>query len=154
MGGARVPLWRLLLAHHPPERFDRCFRVAGIALCARCSGLYPALLLGLSALFWTGGWPEQPWESEVLVLLALPALLDWAYGLFVYRASGHGRRFLTGALLGLSLARVLHLHLLSPFGPTVREVLGFLSAGAALALVLRLRLGPASLDDDLPPDRS
>lgn len=139
--------WGFLLSHHPPQAHDRCIRIGGLPVCARCLGLYPALLAGLVVLFWTGGgWPVQAREGIILALLTLPALLDWAHGLFVSRPEGKVRRLLTGVLLGTALSRVLYLHWLDPFSPPVLDVLGILVAGAALAGILRWRLGGSDLD--------
>ncbi len=139
--------WGFLLSHHPPEAHDRCLRIGGVPVCARCLGLYPTLALGMILLFWTGGgWPLQEQESTILTVLTLPALIDWAHGLFVPRPGGKARRLFTGILLGVALSRVLYLHWLDPFSPPVLDVLGILAAGAALAGVLRWRLGGPDLD--------
>jgi uncharacterized membrane protein len=67
-----------LLAHHRPERRDRCYRLGPfgrrIDLCARCSGVYPGIVLGLLGYVLA----PSPFADPLLVgLLPLPALLDW-----------------------------------------------------------------------------
>lgn len=62
-------LRELVLAHHPPEAYERCIVVDGRHVCRRCSVLYPIAfaMLGLSmaGLHW-------PASLDRLMLLALP----------------------------------------------------------------------------------
>ena len=62
-------LRELVLAHHPPEAYERCIVVDGRHVCRRCSVLYPiafAMLgLSLAGLHW-------PASLDRLLLLALP----------------------------------------------------------------------------------
>lgn len=62
-------LRELVLAHHPPEAYERCVIVDGRHVCRRCSVLYPIAfaMLGLSmaGLHW-------PASLDRLLLLALP----------------------------------------------------------------------------------
>ena len=63
-------LRELVLAHHPPEAYERCVVIDGHHVCRRCSVLYPiafsVLGLSLAGLHW-------PASLDRLLLLALPA---------------------------------------------------------------------------------
>lgn len=62
-------LRELVLAHHPPEAYERCVLIDGRHVCRRCSVLYPIAfaMLGLSmaGLHW-------PAALDRLLLLSLP----------------------------------------------------------------------------------
>ena len=62
-------LRELVLAHHPPEAYERCIVVDGRHVCRRCSVLYPiaftVLGLSLAGLHW-------PTALDRLLLLSLP----------------------------------------------------------------------------------
>jgi uncharacterized membrane protein len=82
-------------------------------LCARCLGLYPALLAALGIFLWIRlplGWWDAPW----LWLLPVPALWDWAVSRLGKRLGSNAGRTVSGAVLGVSLGRGLALHLVSP----------------------------------------
>ena len=92
-----------LLAHHRPAEYDRCHAVdvAGrrVHVCARCSGVYPGIVAGLT-LFATGtGAPLWPW---LVTLGPAPALVDWAVTTLGDRRGHNAGRTLTGILLGLA----------------------------------------------------
>ena len=66
-----------LVAHHGARELDRCYLnwwgERPVWVCARCLGLYPALLLVLTGLLLCGGslgWWDLPW----LFVLPLPAI--------------------------------------------------------------------------------
>ena len=62
-------LRELVLAHHPPEAYERCIVVDGRHVCRRCCVLYPiaftVLGLSLAGLHW-------PMSLDRLLLLSLP----------------------------------------------------------------------------------
>ena len=130
--GEEQPLWKLMLSHHPPVMFDRCYRIGSVHVCSRCLGIYPALALGILA---SSLLPSPPEWVEWLLLLGLPvpALLDWA-AYWVWSVPGtNTRRTFTGALLGLAAARNLYLHWQDPFCTKV-VVQAALVAVAAIGL--------------------
>jgi uncharacterized membrane protein len=92
---------RYLLAHHEPEDYDRTYDVTVLGrrerLCARCTGVYPGIVAGLLAgLLETG-----PLASTALLLVVpLPALVDWTLTRFTPRSGWNGVRTATGLLLG------------------------------------------------------
>ena len=94
----------LLLSHHPPSEYDRCFRVAGRYVCRRCAVLYPvaflATALSLAGWFWPGAWDEK-----LLWLLPLPVTLEFVFerfGSLRYRA---GRQMLLTLVAAPALGR-------------------------------------------------
>lgn len=92
---------RYLLSHHEPEDYDRTYAVTILGhrerLCARCTGVYPGILLGaLAGLLDVG-----PFASTALLLVVpLPALVDWTVTRFTPRSGRNGVRTATGLLLG------------------------------------------------------
>jgi uncharacterized membrane protein len=106
-----MPFW---LSHHPPDELDRCYRLGGVHLCARCAGTYPVLLATVAAQLLSGAPLDHRLDVPACAALVLPATLDWALG----RARPHGGSNLlrtgTGALLGLGLGRSLFIHLQRP----------------------------------------
>jgi uncharacterized membrane protein len=109
--------WGFLLAHHWPDQLDRCYQTwigrRPVWFCARCCGVYPALFLVLAVqLFVTisRGW----WDWLWLLLLPLPALLDWALGRLGIRAGTNRGRTFWGMFLGASLGRMVYLNMIDP----------------------------------------
>lgn len=108
---ALAETWPYLLSHHVPRRRYRCHRleVRGhrVDLCARCTGVYPGILLGLLG----EGFVSQPLTELVLIVaLPLPALLEWRVTSLGSSRGSNAIRTLTGGLLGfgygLGLARL------------------------------------------------
>jgi hypothetical protein len=99
-----------LLAHHRPDEYDRCYAVGAVHLCARCAGLYPALLL-LLALQLTGLVGSLRAEWAVLFLLPVPAVFSWARHRLTGAAGSNPIATVTGALLGVALGRGIFLYL-------------------------------------------
>jgi len=86
----------LLLSHHPPSQYDRCFRIGGLHVCRRCTALYPlAFVVAVASLFGVH-WPES-WDTTLLYLLPLPVTLE-----FVIERLG-GLRHHTGRQLAVTL---------------------------------------------------
>jgi hypothetical protein len=126
------PFW---LSHHREEERDRTYAFGSVHLCARCLGLYPALLLTLGLGLGRG----RP--SFVLGLgLILPGLYSWALGLVRPWAGSNPGRTLSGALLGVGLGLSLREHLEHPW-PPVLLLQGAVVTGVALPLLVLRRLG-------------
>jgi uncharacterized membrane protein len=140
---ARGPgLVGFLLAHHWPGQLDRCYRfrlgAKPVWVCARCLGVYPvmvALVVALLALRPPLGWWDWPW----LYGLPLPALVDWAYSRLTGKPGYNWLRTVVGVFLGIGLARMVQINMLSPAHPLVLVQLGMLS-GVALSVELLARL--------------
>jgi uncharacterized membrane protein len=101
----------MLLSHHPAEKLHLCYQIRigrhSLHFCARCLGLFPAMLLTLFLARLGGPWPE--WLVWVILLLMpLPALVDWG----TTAASGRPERanwvrLTTGIGLGVGLGASL-----------------------------------------------
>lgn len=92
---------RYLLAHHRPAEYDRChaLRVRGrtVRLCARCSGVYPGIAVGLVLVATGAASGLWPW---LVALGPAPALFDWGVTTLGSRRGHNVVRTATGALLG------------------------------------------------------
>jgi uncharacterized membrane protein len=95
---------RYLLSHHEPGEWDRCHAITvpgrkrPVRLCARCSGIYPGIALGIG-LVSTGALPVIPWLVAVLPAFAL---LDWARSQFTSHDGRNIVRTTTGFALGVA----------------------------------------------------
>lgn len=111
--------WALLFAHHEGPALRRCWRIGrgpGVFhLCARCSGLLPALLFGLAA---QRLWLPPPGRFDLAVELALiwPALWDYARGVHRPGLGTNLGRAAAGLMLGLGLSRLALLGRIQGFG--------------------------------------
>lgn len=105
------------LAHHGPGELDRCYRFfAGnrpVWICARCVGVYPALLSTLGLLLAIEIEPGA-WDLAWLFALPIPAVLDWSAARLRWSAGTNARRTVTGILLGISLGRTAELNMRDP----------------------------------------
>lgn len=91
-----------LFSHHEPAHWDRCYvlRVAGrrIVLCARCSGIYPGIIVGLLTYHLLRDFESLLW---FVWLLPVPALVDWSISAFTNVPSHNVIRTVTGWCLGI-----------------------------------------------------
>ena len=127
------------LSHHPPHEYNRTYVLFGVRVCARCLGTYPTLflLLGVQIAHRTPlDWPGQ---VPAVLVLTLPALLDWAWGRFRPQAGVNALRTASGVLLGAALARSLYVHLRRPLPPVLLWQLGMVLAIALPTLFLASR---------------
>lgn len=90
-----------LLSHHVPAERYRCYapRVRGhkLHLCARCSGIYPGIALGVAVHLLE----LSPLTAFLFVVVfPLPALVDWVLTTFTGRRGSNLVRTASGALLG------------------------------------------------------
>lgn len=102
------------LSHHHFEELDRCYKVGGVHLCARCLGTYPILFAAIAAQLALGAPLEHAADIPIAIGLLAPALFDWAYGRFRPHVFSNPWRTFTGLLLGLALGRTLFIHLQRP----------------------------------------
>ena len=143
-GSRARPLHFLPLAHHRQDQAHRCVHVPlagrGVALCARCLGLYPVLLAALVLQWALDLGPAGRLDLVIAVGLAIPGLLDWGEGVLDPRSGNNPRRLITGAMLGVALGRSLWLHARDPLGELLWIQLFLLgAAGLAFLIVSHLR---------------
>ncbi len=128
-----------LLSHHPRGQLDRTVALGAVRVCARCLGTYPTLVIALVLQLLAQAPLESPLDPVLALGLVSPALVDWAWGCFDPRSGTNRLRLLTGALLGLSLARTLYVHLHRPYHPWLLAQLGLVAGVAIPVLVLTWR---------------
>lgn len=91
-----------LLAHHARGERYRChtLRLPGrnVDVCARCTGIYPGILLGVAAHLL--GLPGT--ALLFVAILPLPALLDWTLTAWADHRGSNAVRTATGGLLGFA----------------------------------------------------
>src|SRR5437764_525046 len=102
------------LSHHRADELDRCWRIGGQDICARCLGTYPVLFAVFAAQLAVHAPLSAVLDVPLALALTVPALGDWAYGRFRPHALSNAWRTLTGALLGLALGRTLFIHVQKP----------------------------------------
>lgn len=134
-----------LLSHHEPSEYHRChtlqIRGRPVQFCARCSGIYPGIAVGLG-LFATGLLASI--QLVVVALFPLPALIDWSLTSFRPAKGSNAIRTVTGGLLGIGYGLGLG-HLLVDREPLVLALgLGY-ALLAAVALALYHRSGTNNL---------
>lgn len=103
------------LSHHPEEELHRTYRLAGHAVCARCLGVYPTMLLAIALQLGAGAPLVWQWDGPWTVGALLPAVADWTAGRLAPERGGNLWRTLTGVFAGLALGRSLYVHLQKPF---------------------------------------
>ena len=74
---ARKALW---LAHHWPERYDRCIMIGSRHVCRRCTWFY-SISFAVAALGLAGisPWPTS-WDLALVWLLSIPATIEFIAG--------------------------------------------------------------------------
>jgi uncharacterized membrane protein len=140
----RVVHW-LPLAHHRREEDYRCLHLPlgdlRVAICARCVGLYSALVVTFAAqgALRLGGLGALDWW--ITLVGVAPALFDWGLS-WLGRVRGRNAvRVLTGVLAGVSLGRGFWLYFRDPRGEIFWVQIGLLVVGAiAFEVVRRLRI--------------
>ena len=105
------------LSHHHAEEWNRTYLLGGLRICARCLGTYPTLFVAIALQLAIRAPLALRWDIPAVLLLTLPALLDWARGRFQPAAASNGFRTLTGICLGAALGRTLYVHLRAPWPP-------------------------------------
>ena len=104
---------KFTLSHHYSHQYNRCYKIGRLHFCARCLGLYPILLIFIFLQFYIEISPL--WESVLLFLFPMPALIDWSIAVLIQNKGLNSIRTSTGFLLGLSLGRLIYLHIIHPF---------------------------------------
>lgn len=127
---------RYVLSHHRREEWDRCYALTvhgrQYHLCARCSGVYPGIMLGL--VVYLGGILSS-WQWLLVLVFPVPALVDWWLSSMGVFASWNPLRTVTGGLLGVAFGLGLGLFI----GTGELWVLGVGGVYGVAALVLLYR---------------
>ncbi len=153
--GPTMTWWQWLLGHHPRSCWDRCYvlKVGGtqIPLCARCLGLYSAMVLGLGfglAL----GWQVPAWTLGLALGLGF---VDWLFTRIDYRPGSNPLRTATGALAGLALGWSVGARLPRSLSAEQWRVVTLLAVGAVMVELAALWSTPGcsgtSSESDDPP---
>jgi len=111
--GRTTPIW---LAHHWPDQYDRCVLIGHRHVCRRCLFMYPLafVVAFLSVAVWA---PPSPWSQLALVVLPLPALVEFVgehRGAWGYAPARQGA---LGALQGLGMGVGFGRYLETPSDP-------------------------------------
>jgi hypothetical protein len=127
----------LLLAHHPPARYERCLRIGPYHLCRRCAILYPIAVAFMAASLAGWGWPVG-WDRTLLMLLPLPVTLELVlerFGSIRYRP---WRQIALTVVAAPALGRGFARYLLHP-GDRLFWTMALLYGGACLLVLYATR---------------
>lgn len=113
-----APLHPFALSHHRVAERDRCYRLSlrgrPIFFCARCLGIFVAFgpALVAHACSWLD-WFER-WPAFFVLVLPIPAVLDWSAGRLGCWDKGNLVRTATGVLLGIAQAAAYYVVVTDP----------------------------------------
>ena len=103
-----------LFSHHPPSHYGHCLRVSlrghSIYFCARCSGIYGGLGIGILVLLLFSFRLEPHWLWFLFsVALGFATIVDWVSQRVTPRKTRNLMRAGTGFASGIGLAIVFYL---------------------------------------------
>ena len=127
------------LSHHHEDELNRCYRIGGVHVCARCLGTYPVLFAAFFLQFALKAPLTHPLELPLTLALTVPALADWACGRFKPRSGSNLVRTLTGIALGLALGRTLFVHVQRPLPPALLAQAALVTAVAGPVILATYR---------------
>ncbi|MBX7116539.1 MAG: DUF2085 domain-containing protein [Myxococcaceae bacterium] len=127
------------LSHHPEHELNRCFRMGGLPVCARCVGTYPLLFAVIALQVAIKAPLSLPHEVFWVPALTVPALVDWAWGRFHPASGSNAWRLVTGCGLGLCLGRALYVHFQTPFPQVLIAVLSLVTLVATPVILATYR---------------
>lgn len=101
----------MLLSHHPPSLYGHCLRVSfrgrSVYFCARCTGIYGGLILGIAGIALLGVALQPTWLWFLIsVALGFTTIIDWMSQRLTPRKTTNLVRASTGFMSGLALAIV------------------------------------------------
>ncbi len=140
-----------LISHHPPSQYGHCLRVSvrgrSIYFCARCTGLYGGLALGVAGIFLLNLVLEPSWLWFMVALaLGFTTVVDWMTQRIARRKTTNHIRFITGVGSGLGLAIVFLLSNLV----FMLITLGVMIASVGLVTFLESKLKTVTEKETLP----
>ena len=113
----RALIHHMVLAHHRQEDLHRCVLLpwvpwgqTRVAVCARCLGLYPSLLVVLCGQIALGAGCLGGWDRWLVLAGVAPMLIDWGVCRLGWAKGTNVIRVTTGALGGAALGRGLYLY--------------------------------------------
>ena len=88
---------------------DRSYHIDGtqVAVCHRCLGAYVGLLIGVLLFLLWGSWPTRLRPLTVLMVGALPGVVDWSGDVLGWWVNTPLSRVATGAFFGLLAGTIL-----------------------------------------------
>ncbi|MGY5875841.1 MAG: DUF2085 domain-containing protein [Candidatus Thorarchaeota archaeon] len=104
----------MMISHHPPSLFGHClrltFRGRSLYMCARCTGIYGGLFVGLAVLFLSRAVLTPSWLWFLFSLaIGFSTVFDWVTQRLTPRKTTVRVRAITGLLSGISLAIIFYL---------------------------------------------
>lgn len=132
-------VWRVLSHHGPQEAHHTLqIQVGGwrVALCARCTALYPTLLAVVLLETWGPRLPLRPRWFWVYGLVT-PAVVDYARARLFASPGANWIRLLTGFLAGVGLGMGFSDYFREPKVPYFWVLLGVLAVGNLWILLIR-----------------
>jgi len=139
----------LTVSHHVPEQYDHCVMVPfgsrRLPVCGRCLGIYP-LALVLLLLQITGRLDLAFTDPWLVLLLPLPAVVEFVGEQLGRWHGSNAARILTGLPLGIALSRMFVRYLLHPSDPLFWGIVAGYGGvcGLTAAFALRRRFGRGS----------
>jgi len=127
---------KFTLSHHYSHQYNRCYKIGKLHFCARCLGLYPVLIFFIFLQFYIDISPF--WEKILIFIFPIPALLDWSISFIIRNVGLNFIRTFTGFLLGLSIGRLIWLHIVNPFNPV--SLWGFILYTFFMFLVISAKM--------------
>ena len=130
-----------------PEQYDHCLFLPlpggrRLPLCARCLSIYPIAFVLLVAQI-AGAFSLAPTDPWLMVLLPLPAVIEFLLEQLGRIPGNNALRMLTGLPLGVALSRMFYRYLHDPVDPffwgLVAGYGGLCGLVAAFALRSRLQ---------------
>jgi len=110
--------YEVVIAHHPPSDLNGCFTLNAqgkkFRVCARCAGIAIGLYLSLLLLFGNLIITSSYFSMITMYLFPLPAIISWATQRFKILSTNNLTRFLTGGMLGIGVASIIHQVFTSP----------------------------------------
>jgi uncharacterized membrane protein len=99
----------MLLSHHPPSLYGHCLRLTlrgrSLYFCARCTGIYGGLVIGVVAFLILPITLEPSWLWFLIaVAIGFSTVIDWMSQRLTPRKTTNFVRATTGFMSGLSLA--------------------------------------------------
>lgn len=109
-----IDSFHVMVSHHPPSLYGHCLRLSirghSIYFCARCTGIYGGLFIGVIALLILGLPLVPSWLWFLTALgMGLTTVIEWTTQRLTPRKTRNLLRVTTGFLSGFALAIIFWL---------------------------------------------